>query len=84
VQVHDVNRVNNGFLLVPCDDFELACLNYLLDREREDIGIDNLFPGMVYQYILRSWFIDGHNLSLDSIPDRVINRIKRDLENGTV
>lgn len=78
------HAVFDGHILVPCDKFELRCLEYLMAREREYLGNENITPGHVYQYVLRSWFIKGSRMSLDSIPNSQLTKIRERLERGNI
>ena len=80
----DVNKLFNGFVLVPCDVEEWECLKYLMEREREDLGTDEIYPGMVYQYMLQEYFINGNSLSLKSIPDSVLRKIEKKCSDGNL
>ena len=80
----DVNKLFNGYVLVPCDIEEWECLKYLMEREREDLGTDEIYPGMVYQYMLQEYFINGNSLSLQSIPDRILRQIEKKCNDGNI
>ncbi len=78
------HKVVNGFLLVPCNNFELRCLEYLTAREKSELENDKITPGMIYQYILRTWFINGDAFGLNSIPDSQIRKIKERVKDGDI
>ena len=80
----DVNKLFNGFVLVPCDIEEWECLTYLMERERENLGFYKIYPGLVYQYMLREYFVKGNSLSLKSIPDSVLKQIVKKCSDGNI
>ena len=67
-------------IIVSTTPYYRKCWNYLVERERKHLGVgEELTKATFINYIMGVVFIEGNKFSINSIPDRVLNKFKEDI-----
>ena len=72
----------DGHILVPVNDLDMRCLEYLASREAKLRKREDITPAVFFQYAVREMLIKGNKFAIDSVPDSVIAKFKQDINNG--
>lgn len=72
----------NGHILVPVDELDMRCLQYLADRENNSRKREDITPAVFFMYAVREMLIKGNKFAIDSVPDSVIAKFKSEIANG--
>lgn len=72
----------DGHILVPVDELDMRCLQYLADRENKVRHREDITPQVFSQYAVREMLIKGNKFAIDSVPDSVIAKFKSEIANG--
>ena len=75
-------QVTEGHILVPVTPLEILCLEYLAERENKHYNRKDITPSTFFIYAVREMLIKGNKFSVDSVPDSVIEKFKKQLANG--
>lgn len=69
----------DGHILVPVDDLDMRCLDYLANRENKKRHREDITPAVFFQYCIRELLIKGNKFAIDSVPDSVIEQFKKEI-----
>lgn len=72
----------DGHILVPVDELDMRCLQYLSDRENEARHRDDITPTVFFQYAVREMLIKGNKFSIPCVPDSKLKQFKAEIANG--
>lgn len=72
----------DGHILVPVDELDMRCLQYLSDRENETRHRDDITPPVFFQYAVREMLIKGNKFAIPCVPDRKLEQFKKEIANG--
>lgn len=72
----------DGHILVPVDDLDMRCLQYLADRENRVRHREDITPAVFFQYAVREMLIKGNKFAIDSVPNSAISKFKAEIANG--
>ncbi len=72
----------SGCISVPVDELDMKCLKYLAEREARLRKRDDITPAVFFMYAVREMLIKGNKFSIDSVPDNVIAKFKKEIEDG--
>ena len=72
----------DGHILVPVNELDMRCLEYLANREAKLRKREDITPAVFFQYAVREMLIKGNKFAIDSVPDSVIAKFKQDINNG--
>lgn len=72
----------DGHILVPVDELDMRCLQYLADRENKSRKREDITPAVFFMYAVREMLIKGNKFAIDSVPDSVIAKFKAEIANG--
>lgn len=72
----------DGHILVPVDQLDMRCLQYLADRENKVRHREDITPAVFFQYAVREMLIKGNKFAIDSVPNSEISKFKNEIENG--
>ena len=72
----------DGHILVPVNELDMRCLEYLASREAKLRKREDITPAVFFQYAVREMLIKGNKFAIDSVPDSVIAKFKQDINNG--
>lgn len=81
-ELDGIQHKMDGHILVPVDELDMRCLQYLADRENERRHRDDITPPVFYQYVLREMLIKGNKFAIPSVPDRKLEQFKAEIANG--
>lgn len=81
-ELEGIDRKMDGHILVPIDDLDMRCLQYLADRENKVRHREDITPQVFFQYAVREMLIKGNKFAIDSVPDSVIAKFKAEIANG--
>lgn len=72
----------DGHILVPVNDLDMRCLEWLAAREAKLRRREDITPAVFFQYAVREMLIKGNKFAIDSIPDSVIEKFKKEINDG--
>ena len=72
----------DGHILVPVDELDMRCLQYLADRENKVRHREDITPAVFFQFAVREMLIKGNKFTIDSMPNSVIKQFKNEIANG--
>lgn len=72
----------NGHILVPVDELDMRCLQYLADRENKVRHREDITPAVFFQYAVREMLIKGNKFAIDSVPNSELSKFKNEIANG--
>lgn len=72
----------DGHILVPVDELDMRCLQYLSDRENETRHREDITPAVFFQYAVREMLIKGNKFAIPSVPNSKIAQFKNEIANG--
>jgi DNA repair exonuclease SbcCD ATPase subunit len=81
-ELDGIEHKMDGHILVPVDDLDMRCLQYLADRENKARHRDDITPHVFFQYAVREMLIKGNKFAIDSVPDSIIAKFKAEIANG--
>lgn len=81
-ELEGIDRKLDGHILVPVDELDMRCLQYLADRENERRHRDDITPPVFFQYAVREMLIKGNKFAIPCVPDRKIEQFKAEIANG--
>ena len=81
-ELDGIEHKMDGHILVPVDDLDMRCLQYLADRENKSRKREDITPAVFFQYAVREMLIKGNKFAIDSVPDSVIAKFKSEIANG--
>lgn len=81
-ELEGIDRKMDGHILVPVDQLDMRCLQYLADRENERRHRDDITPPVFFQYAVREMLIKGNKFAIPCVPDRKIEQFKAEIANG--
>lgn len=76
-----LENAKKNHILVPVTRLDELCLQYLCDRENRSRKRTDITPPVFYQYALQEMIIKGNKFSIDSVPDSVIDKFKKQISN---
>jgi len=72
----------DGHILVPVDELDMRCLQYLSDRENETRHREDITPAVFFQYAVQEMLIKGNKFAIPSVPNSKIAQFKKEIANG--
>lgn len=81
-ELEGIDRKMDGHILVPVDELDMRCLQYLADRENKVRHREDITPPVFFQYAVREMLIKGNKFSIDSVPNSKIAQFKAEIANG--
>ena len=81
-ELDGIEHKMDGHILVPVDDLDMRCLQYLADRENKVRHREDITPPVFFQYAVREMLIKGNKFAIDSVPDSKIAQFKSEIANG--
>lgn len=81
-ELEGIDRKLDGHILVPVDELDMRCLQYLSDRENETRHREDITPAVFFQYAVREMLIKGNKFAIPSVPNSKIAQFKNEIENG--
>lgn len=72
----------DGHILVPVNELDMRCLEYLASRENKSRKREDITPAVFFQYAVREMLIKGNKFAIDSVPDSMIDKFKKEIANG--
>lgn len=72
----------DGHILVPVNDLDMRCLEFLAARENKSRKREDITPAVFFQYAIREMLIKGNKFAIDCVPDSVIEKFKKEIQNG--
>lgn len=72
----------DGHILVPVNELDMRCLEYLSDRENRARHREDITPAVFFQYCVREMLIKGNKFAIDSVPDSVIAQFRKETGDG--
>jgi len=81
-ELDGIQHKMDGHILVPVNQLDMRCLQYLADRENKVRHREDITPAVFFQYAVREMLIKGNKFAIDSVPDSVIKQFKNEIENG--
>lgn len=81
-ELDGIEHKMDGHILVPVDELDMRCLQYLADRENKVRRRDDITPHVFFQYAVREMLIKGNKFAIDSVPDSIIAKFKAEIANG--
>ena len=69
----------DGCISVPVEPLEMKCLEYLSDRENRKRKRNDITPAKFFMFAIKEIFIEGNKFSIDSVPDSVIEKFKKEI-----
>jgi hypothetical protein len=77
-----IDRKMDGHILVPVNELDMRCLEYLSDRENRARHREDITPAVFFQYCVREMLIKGNKFAIDSVPDSVIAKFRKETGDG--
>lgn len=88
-----IEDLNSGFasknasmmkdhILVPISPLERKCLEYLTEREKKERKRNDITPEVFFMYCLSEMLIKGNKFSIKCVPDSVIAKLQKEVDNG--
>lgn len=71
-----------GCISVPVSDLDMKCLKYMAERECRIRKRTDITPAKFFMYVVKEMLINGNKFSIDSVPDSVIAKFKKEIEDG--
>lgn len=71
-----------GCISVPVSDLDMKCLKYMAERECRIRKRTDITPAKFFMYAVKEMLINGNKFSIDSVPDSVIAKFKKETEDG--
>lgn len=71
-----------GCISVPVSDLDMKCLKYMAERESRIRKRTDITPAKFFMYAVKEMLINGNKFSIDSVPDSVIAKFKKEIEDG--
>lgn len=81
-ELEGIDRKMDGHILVPVDELDMRCLQYLSDRENERRHRDDITPPVFFIYAVRELLIKGNKFAIPCVPDRKLEQFKSEIANG--
>ena len=81
-ELDGIQQKMDGHILVPVDQLDMRCLQYLADRENKVRHREDITPAVFFQYAVREMLIKGNKFAIDSVPDSVLKQFKNEIANG--
>lgn len=81
-ELEGIDRKMDGHILVPVDELDMRCLQYLSDRENETRHREDITPAVFFQYAVREMLIKGNKFAIPSVPNSKIAQFKNEIANG--
>ena len=75
-------KKTEGHILVPVTKLDMLCLEYLADRENKHYNRKDITPDIFFMYAVREMLIKGNKFAIDSVPDSVIEKFKKQIKDG--
>ena len=72
-------RKTDGHVLVPVSPLQMRCLQYLAERENKHYNRKDITPETFFMYAVQVMLIEGNKFSVDSVPDKEIEKFKKEL-----
>lgn len=81
-ELDGIQHKMDGHILVPVDQLDMRCLQYLADRENKVRHREDITPAVFFQYAVREMLIKGNKFAIDSVPNSEISKFKNEIANG--
>ena len=81
-ELEGIDRKMNGHILVPVDELDMRCLQYLAERENKRRQREDITPAVFFQFAVREMLIKGNKFAIDSVPNSEISKFKNKIANG--
>lgn len=81
-ELDGIQHKMDGHILVPVDQLDMRCLQYLADRENKVRHREDITPAVFFQYAVREMLIKGNKFAIDSVPNSEISKFKAEIANG--
>ena len=81
-ELDGIEHKMDGHILVPVDELDMRCLQYLADRENKARHREDITPAVFFQYAVREMLIKGNKFAIDSVPNSEISKFKAEIANG--
>lgn len=81
-ELDGIQHKMDGHILVPVDELDMRCLQYLSDRENETRHREDITPAVFFQYAVREMLIKGNKFAIPSVPNSKIAQFKNEIANG--
>ena len=81
-ELDGIEHKMDGHILVPVDDLDMRCLQYLADRENKVRHREDITPSVFFRYAIRIMLIKGNKFAIDSVPNSIIAKFKSEIANG--
>lgn len=81
-ELQGIQHKMDGHILVPVNDLDMRCLEWLAAREAKLRRREDITPAVFFQYAVREMLIKGNKFAIDSVPDSVIEKFKKEINDG--
>lgn len=81
-ELQGIQHKMDGHILVPVNDLDMRCLEFLAARENKARKREDITPAVFFQYAIREMLIKGNKFAIDCVPDSVIEKFKKEIANG--
>lgn len=81
-ELDGIQHKMDGHILVPVNELDMRCLEFLAARENKARKREDITPAVFFQYAIREMLIKGNKFAIDSVPDSVIDKFKKEIANG--
>lgn len=81
-ELEGIDRKMDGHILVPVDELDMRCLQYLADRENKVRHRDDITPSVFFQFAVREMLLKGNKFAIDSMPNSILHKFKAEIANG--
>lgn len=81
-ELDGIQHKMDGHILVPVNDLDMRCLEFLAARENKSRKREDITPAVFFQYAIREMLIKGNKFAIDCVPDSVIEKFKKEISNG--
>lgn len=81
-ELDGIQHKMDGHILVPVNELDMRCLVWLASRENKQRKREDITPAVFFQYAVREMLIKGNKFAIDSVPDSVIEKFKKEIAHG--
>lgn len=81
-ELDGIQHKMDGHILVPVNELDMRCLEWLASRENKQRKREDITPAVFFQYAVREMLIKGNKFAIDSVPDSVIDKFKKEIAHG--
>lgn len=81
-ELDGIQHKMDGHILVPINELDMRCLEYLADRENKARHREDITPAVFFQFCIREMLIKGNKFAIDSVPNSKIAQFEKEIRNG--